>query len=367
MMRAKPLHEPRKEAPCPWCQGHRRYKRGCKRCHGSGVVWLLILLSFLIPHSAFRVEAASVTGTVQNRFGALVATNISFLSLNRPMFQPPYVRPGWTMTATSASDGTFAVNLLAGDYRVTFGGETRDSIIISVPASGGPYEISTIATNRLVYTVYPSTGAGVTANASYVNEGANLYEAKLAAVAAGISTIVVGPGTYTNGMTNLLFNGNWHFMGSVLRYVDTPTNTSGCGLFDDRWTGAVTSTITGSLEIEYNSGTNVSVDEICGFGYNTNAQGPIVITNGSLITWSAPTMVKMVGHSSAPYVLALRNVGNGSFFGTFSSRPLYTNAVIGTTNCIAAGTMNSLVMPDCSKKSSTLVGSNSRAITPRAP
>ncbi len=38
-----------------------------------------------------------------------------------------------------------------------------------------------------------------------------------------------------------------------------------------------------------------------------------------------------------------------------------------TTNCIAAGTMNSFVMPDCSKKSSTLVGSNSRAITPRAP
>lgn len=38
-----------------------------------------------------------------------------------------------------------------------------------------------------------------------------------------------------------------------------------------------------------------------------------------------------------------------------------------TTNCIAAGTMKSFVMPDCSKKSSTLVGSNSRAITPRAP
>jgi hypothetical protein len=38
-----------------------------------------------------------------------------------------------------------------------------------------------------------------------------------------------------------------------------------------------------------------------------------------------------------------------------------------TTNCIAAGTMNSFVIPDCSKKSSTLVGSNSLAMTPLAP
>jgi hypothetical protein len=38
-----------------------------------------------------------------------------------------------------------------------------------------------------------------------------------------------------------------------------------------------------------------------------------------------------------------------------------------TTNCIAAGTMNNLVIPDCSKKSKILVGSNSRAITPLAP
>jgi len=38
-----------------------------------------------------------------------------------------------------------------------------------------------------------------------------------------------------------------------------------------------------------------------------------------------------------------------------------------TTNCMAAGTMNNLVILDCSMKSSTLVGSNSRAITPLAP
>jgi len=52
---------------------------------------------------------------------------------------------------------------------------------------------------------------GLASQVSYVNAGANLYQAKLGASAG--TTIVVGPGLYTTGVTNLAKeNVNWHFM-----------------------------------------------------------------------------------------------------------------------------------------------------------
>jgi uncharacterized protein YjiK len=178
-------------------------------------------------------------------------------------------------------------------------------------------------------------------NVIYVNATnggtASLFAAKQAAIAAGASTIIVGPGTYTNGVTNLFWNGDWVFVGTpTLKLIDDPQNTTGAGMFDDRFSGSVTCNVSGSVRLIYNSGTNVYVDPDCLTGYNTNAVAPIVVTNGSLVKWDAVTECLMAGHTIAPYVLYLQQVGNGSVFRTFSSSPLYTSEVFVTTNCPAS-------------------------------
>jgi len=105
------------------------------------------------------LPAATVTGTVQARNGQLTSTNVSFLALQRPLIVPPYVRPGWTYSTNSASDGTFSVFLHAGNYRVTFGSQLADSVIISVPDDTNSYAIGSITTNLLTFahSVAPST------------------------------------------------------------------------------------------------------------------------------------------------------------------------------------------------------------------
>ncbi len=185
----------------------------------------------------------------------------------------------------------------------------------------------------------PVGGAGITAKTVYANSGANLYAMKQAASAG--TTIVVGPGTYSANITNLFKNGvNWHFMGPTLSYMDTPTNTSGAGIFDDRFTGAITSLVSGQLTIEYCTGTNIWVDPAdCNFtGYNTNAVGPLVVTNaGSLVYWTADTRLKIAGVNGYCAALYVQNCATGTVFRTLNIEPLFgTNTTANiTTNCPA--------------------------------
>ncbi len=145
--------------------------------------------------------------------------------------------------------------------------------------------------------------------------------------------IVCEPGTYTKGVTNLFRNGvDWHFENCVIEHTDIPTNTSGCGIFDDRHSlhsdgraiasGAregVTSAITGILEIHYSTGTNVWVDPAdIAYGYNTNALAAIVVTNpASLIKISASIDAQVYGIAPIPRVLYVGNCASNSYFGRF--------------------------------------------------
>lgn len=97
--------------------------------------------------SLLGAQAATITGTVLTRRGEAAATNITFYAVQRPLFGTNTVRPGWSVTTNSASDGTFTLPLLAGDYRVTFGSDTKDQFMISVPESSATYNIVDISTN----------------------------------------------------------------------------------------------------------------------------------------------------------------------------------------------------------------------------
>lgn len=158
-------------------------------------------------------------------------------------------------------------------------------------------------------------------------------------------TIIVRAGTYTT-VTNLWFNGTWFFEGALLRLIDIPTNTTGAGLFDDRFSGAVNCTVGGALSIEYHTGTNVLVSPVdCTFSYNTNALGPIVVTNrNSYIRWDANTRLGLCGQQPVPFAITVLQCVSNSYFRDFEIYNLNpTNVAIITTNCPAdPGTVYSI-------------------------
>lgn len=117
--------------------------------------------------------------------------------------------------------------------------------------------------------------AGAFSNAVYVSAGGNLTAAKNAAVAGG--TIFVGPGTYYN-CSNLLKSGvNWIGNNSWLTFTNR-SNDLGWGIFDDRFSGATTSSITGFNYIYAPSlpYTNASFSPCC---VNNAALAAIVVSN----------------------------------------------------------------------------------------
>src|SRR5882672_2617684 len=135
-----------------------------------------------------------------------------------------------------------------------------------IRGSGLPTTNSIRGSNTIAVTVFPyphpnsTSGAGGTyqialsnlassliVNQTWVQEGGSLYAAKLATPLYG--TVSVGPGTYTNGVTNLFFNGSWEFHGSILDWMGQ--NTNGFGIFDDRYSGAVTNFIFGQVQLRY--------------------------------------------------------------------------------------------------------------------
>lgn len=181
-----------------------------------------------------------------------------------------------------------------------------------------------------------TSGGGLSSGVAYVNVGDNLYAAKLAAIAAGKSTIVVGPGTYTNGVTNLFWNGTWFFQGPTLRYIGNVLD-HGSGIFDDRFSGAVTCNVQGWLSMEYCPGTNVHWDEVCNATGHTNAHGAVTVTNArTFINWDANVTTGVSGPAPIPYALYIANCQTNSTFSGFDlTYDLFPSGSITVTNCPA--------------------------------
>lgn len=110
--------------------------------------------------------------------------------------------------------------------------------------------------------------------------------AKNAALAG--DTIVVGPGTYVEN--NLLKNlVNWHLTaGSKIKYIDPGTGL-GCGIFDDRATGAVECEITGAGILEYIGNPVVAFEAPPANGMSQAANANV---RGAFVTQNAGTKIQ---------------------------------------------------------------------------
>lgn len=178
---------PRVRQACGACQGRgevkdadpyrdRESRVACQRCAGMGYLSALLALLLLLVCNA---DAATVTGTIRNRQGALISTNIVFKSVQRPLFDTtPSVLPGWTLTTNSASNGTFSTPLMAGNYQVTMGGELRDSFLILVPTNAASYEIVTLVTNAPTYFFQQTINMGGAAAPSFDSSGFSGFDSQ---------------------------------------------------------------------------------------------------------------------------------------------------------------------------------------------
>lgn len=202
-----------------------------------------------------------------------------------------------------------------------------------IRASALPTTNSLQPSNTITATIFPyphvnsTSGAGGTyqiaisnlassliKNQTWVQEGGNLYAAKIATAAYGL--ISVGPGTHTNGVTNLFFNGSWEFHGSVIDRMGQ--NTNGFGIFDDRYSGAVTNYIFGQVHLKFCPGTNANWDGACSWIGDTNAFAAIVVTNANtLVQWTASTRLGLYGLAPYPACIYVKNCQTNSVFRGF--------------------------------------------------
>ena len=176
--------------------------------------------------------------------------------------------------------------------------------------------------------------AANTANYNGVSYGSSIYNAVVAASAAGGGTVFVGPGTYYN-CTNLLRNNvNLQGFGNPLLTYTNRGGDRGYGTFDDRFGGACTSVISGFSYLFSTGFPTQSVDLTSVLSSTTNASGPIVVTNPA-------SRVSISGDSIL--LCALETIGNGYAINALSGTNFFkfntidemfygTNYLVGTND-----------------------------------
>lgn len=118
--------------------------------------WLsfaLALALLLAPGSALR--AATITGTIYAADGYLFTGTMLFRTLRTPLVSGSTLVTGGDYRV-SVTNGALSTTLLAGDYRVFVGADTK-GFIIAVPSGSGSYAILGLITNAITYTdqAYP--------------------------------------------------------------------------------------------------------------------------------------------------------------------------------------------------------------------
>jgi len=114
----------------------------------SGHLAVVVLLIF---QAAFAASAATVTGNVQDAGLAPVSTNILFTPLSTPQSATGSIILSKPIEVNSGAEGGFSVILAAGNYKVTAGGQAKDSFLLAVPAGEGSYNWTALITSELTY------------------------------------------------------------------------------------------------------------------------------------------------------------------------------------------------------------------------
>lgn len=276
------------------------------------------LLTFLILLVAISAaEAATISGIVRDRRGNLVSTNINFRSIQRPIFTTPWIQPGWTATTNSASDGTFAISLTAGDYGVSIGSDLRDAFLISVPNNSSNYTLAQVITSKLTYTFPYSPSYEQTINRDAPGGYPTLDGGwgRIPSFILGTNTPGVGYALYSDGTYNY-----WAAAGGGGGGEANTVSSVGVGV------GAFKAKSGVDLQFKSFKGTN-------GTTISTNLNE--VLVDASAVTNGVPVHSQLVNASNAVLAVVVANDTTTSN----ALRTAYLASDITTSNGAVAATM----------------------------
>lgn len=251
----------------------------------------------------FRINVPDSTNTYR----------IETLSTNLPTYtytnQPVFALAAGTNVTTLTNGGLVTISSTGGGGDLS--NATNNDVVVSnavitysrSTVGTGATNLNTASSNALRTDITANTTSiankvdiNTTANSLYVSKSGSdgtgtrgridkpfltINAAKNVAQAG--DTIFVGPGLYNEN--NLLTNGvNYILDGVTLYWMMTDATATGSrGIFDDRWTGPTTNSITGNFDIICSNGTNYIVDDIHAptSAGSTQSFGGIVITNAT--------------------------------------------------------------------------------------
>ena len=138
------------------------------RAWAVACVWLLAsILSPLAPSAlAPSASAATITGPIIKADSTPYVGTVLFRPLSTPLPIAPNIVTGGDFKVSTASDGTFTVDLQAGDYRVIIGADK--GFLIDVPNDSATYTLLSRITTALSWnsSITPSTNLYATATSS---------------------------------------------------------------------------------------------------------------------------------------------------------------------------------------------------------
>jgi len=90
----------------------------------------------------------TITGTIQNSQGAVLAARLAFTSRSTPQFSGGVIQANSKIVIQNEDDGTFELQLAAGNYTVfIIGGGLSTQFTIAVPAGDDTYPIDDLVSS----------------------------------------------------------------------------------------------------------------------------------------------------------------------------------------------------------------------------
>jgi len=102
----------------------------------------------------FPARASLINGNIRNTSGNAYATNALFTPLSTPQADGANIIASTPTNVIALADGSFAVTLKQGNYKVNLGNLPSDTFIISVPNDSATYNLTALVSSQLTY-VFP--------------------------------------------------------------------------------------------------------------------------------------------------------------------------------------------------------------------
>src|SRR5579859_1320690 len=134
----------KKEAANNQCSIVRDGKSVLRR-RGITAAWLAVVALGILSLEWGTCQGSTITGTIVNTSGQAISTNVLFTPLSTPLINGSTTVPSTLTNVLTAVDGTFAVALGPGKYKVTIGGAAKDSLLIGVPNDSATYALNALA------------------------------------------------------------------------------------------------------------------------------------------------------------------------------------------------------------------------------